>query len=310
VASSVPTYGFAVNPPWEWLPRVSAVVRAGLAGDYHTAPFTTTLSLKSVSRGIATWSTPRSRYRVDPHGLVVLNQGQTYKLDIDGEDRAGTLALFFEPGLVEDVARALSERPDAFLDGRNDRPPSFEIHERVHPKTGEVAARLAALEDGLSSQARDAAWIEEQMLALAIEIVRLEGRARQELTTFPGLRASTRAEAYRRLHWARDYIDASFAEPLTIARLARVACMSPFHFQRLFKESFGETPMQRVQRRRIEEAARLLVQSDRDVTRICLAVGFESLGTFSWLFRRRMGVSPRRYRQTSTIEEVRTARRI
>jgi AraC family transcriptional regulator len=309
VPLAAPSYRFTVNPPWEEMPARSAVVRAGRAGDYHTAPFTTTLSLKSVSRGVATWSTPRSRYRVDPRSIVVLNQGQTYTLDIRAEDRTGTMALFFEPGLVEDVARALGEKPGALLEARDDPPARLELCERLCAKTGSMARRLDALEAGLCAGVSDGAWVEEHVLGLAADIVALDGRARREMASFPGLRASTRVEAYRRLHWVKDFIDASFAEPLTIARLARIACMSPFHFQRLFKQTFRETPMQRVQARRIAEARRLLTTTDRDVTRICLEIGFESLGTFSALFRRRVGASPRRYREMSTIEEVTLPRR-
>jgi AraC family transcriptional regulator len=124
------------------------------------------------------------------------------------------------------------------------------------------------------------------------------------MTSFPGLRPSTRIEAYRRLHWARDFIDASFAEPLTVARIARVASISPYHFQRLFRRAFGETPMQRVQACRLTAAARLLTETDRSVTRICIDVGFESLGAFSALFRRRFGAPPSAFRQMRRIEEA------
>jgi AraC family transcriptional regulator len=300
-----PTYRFAVNPPWGDLSRTSAVVRSGLSGDYHADPFETTLSLKSVSQGVASYATPRTRYRVDAASVVVLNQGQTYTLDIDAGDRTSTMAVFFEPGLVEDVARALSAGPGALLEPRADAAPGLSICERLHPKAGGLARRLGDLDLHLRAGTRDAAWIEDQVLALAAEIVLLDGRARREMARLPGLRPATREEAYRRLYWARDFIDASFAEPLTVARLARVACLSPFHFQRLFKQAFGETPMQRVQEQRLARAARLLADTDRDVTWICHEVGFESLGSFSALFRRRLGASPRAFRQMRRTGEMR-----
>ena len=59
---------------------------------------------------------------------------------------------------------------------------------------------------------------------------------------------------------------------------------------------FHETPHQYLTRRRIERAQDLLLQSDMTVTNICLDVGFESLGSFSTLFRRHLGISPERYR--------------
>ena len=86
-----------------------------------------------------------------------------------------------------------------------------------------------------------------------------------------------------------------------LLRICSVAAMSPFHFQRMFKSAFGISPMQFVQRRRLERARYLLTKTEEPVTSICLAVGFESLGSFSALFKRTFGVSPREIRR---FEEV------
>jgi AraC-like DNA-binding protein len=303
-----PTYRFAMNPRWDDLPRVNAVVGTRLAGDYHVPGYRTTLSLKSVTRGRATYATRRSRYVLDPGSLVVLNHDQEYSLDIDARDRAATTCLFFEPGFVESVAAAMEAPEGALLEEVEVRG-GLEVCERAHPKTGTIGAILQALDGRMGAGPSSPAWLEEHMFGAAAEIVRLDGRARAEMASFPGLRASTREEAYRRLHWARDFIDACFSEPLTVARVAKVAAMSPYHFQRLFRQAFGETPMQRVQARRLLAAARLLVETDRHVTRICGEVGFESLGTFSALFRRRFGAPPSAFRKMRRIEEARDRRR-
>ena len=99
-----PTYRFAVNPRWDVLPTVNAVVGTRLSGDYHVPAYRTTLSLKSVARGRALYATRRTRYALDPRSVVVLNQDQEYTLDIERRDRTATVCLFFEPGFVEGVA--------------------------------------------------------------------------------------------------------------------------------------------------------------------------------------------------------------
>ena len=81
-----------------------------------------------------------------------------------------------------------------------------------------------------------------------------------------------------------------------LGSLARRFGGSPYHFQRTFKSAFGISPMQFLQRRRLEVARDLLLTSDDDVTSICYAVGFQSLGSFSALFKRRLGYSPIEYR--------------
>jgi AraC-like DNA-binding protein len=103
-------------------------------------------------------------------------------------------------------------------------------------------------------------------------------------------------ERNRRLLRARDTIDRSFATPLDVAALARVAHVSPAHFSRQFGATFGETPHRYLQRRRIERATELLRDTGRPVTEVCLDVGFASLGTFSRTFSAVVGESPSAYR--------------
>jgi AraC-like DNA-binding protein len=100
----------------------------------------------------------------------------------------------------------------------------------------------------------------------------------------------------RRLLRARDTIDRSYATPLDVADLARVAHVSPAHFARQFRAVFGETPHRYLQRRRIERAMELLRDTERPVTEVCLDVGFASLGTFSRTFSAVVGESPSAYR--------------
>jgi AraC-like DNA-binding protein len=109
----------------------------------------------------------------------------------------------------------------------------------------------------------------------------------------------------RRMLRARDTIDRSFAAPLDVAALARVAHVSPAHFARQFRAVFGETPHRYLQRRRIERAMELLRDTDRPVTEVSLDVGFASLGTFSRTFSAVVGESPSAYRERT--QAARTA---
>lgn len=105
---------------------------------------------------------------------------------------------------------------------------------------------------------------------------------------------------------ARDAIDRDYAKPLDIPALAGIAFVSEAHFIRTFRATFGETPHQYLQRRRVERAMALLRDTDRSVTEICLDVGFNSLGTFSRTFRAVTGYSPTSYRTGATPAHVPT----
>src|ERR1051325_5352411 len=110
----------------------------------------------------------------------------------------------------------------------------------------------------------------------------------------------------RRMLRARDAMDRTFAERLCIGRLADIAETSQAHFIRTFRATFGETPHRYLQRRRVERAMFLLRATDRSVTDICLDVGFNSLGTFSRIFREIVGEGPAVYRRRGPIQAVPT----
>ena len=102
----------------------------------------------------------------------------------------------------------------------------------------------------------------------------------------------------RHLLRAKDLADARYFDALTVADLARAAGLSQAHFSREFRRAFGETPHAYLLTRRLERAAALLRNTDRSVLEICLAVGLQSVGSFTTTFTRVYGMSPTAYRAT------------
>ncbi|MFJ2760801.1 helix-turn-helix domain-containing protein [Streptomyces prasinus] len=113
-------------------------------------------------------------------------------------------------------------------------------------------------------------------------------------------------ETNRRMLRARDAMDRDYARPMDVPALARVAHVSPAHFSRTFRATFGETPHRYLQRRRVERAMFLLRETGRSVTDIGFEVGFNSPGTFSRTFRDIVGRSPRAYRKEAAAVSVPT----
>jgi AraC-like DNA-binding protein len=102
----------------------------------------------------------------------------------------------------------------------------------------------------------------------------------------------------RHLVRAKDLADGRYFEPLTVADLARSAGLSPAHFSREFRRQFGESPHAYLLTRRLERSAALLRMTDSSVADICMAVGLESVGSFTTSFTRTFGMSPTAYRAT------------
>ena len=101
-----------------------------------------------------------------------------------------------------------------------------------------------------------------------------------------------------RLRRVTDYVWDHLDQNLTLARLGAVACMSPFHFARLFRRTTGLPPHRFVLRTRIERALSLLDSPELSVAEIAHAVGFRTASHFSTVFRRITGITPSAYRAT------------
>jgi AraC-like DNA-binding protein len=99
-----------------------------------------------------------------------------------------------------------------------------------------------------------------------------------------------------RLAKVRALMDRHYAKALTVEHLASQAGLSTFHFIRVFRATFGQTPHQYLRDKRIERAKELLVTTPLPVTEICDQVGFRSLGSFSSLFRRLVKETPAEFR--------------
>jgi AraC-like DNA-binding protein len=106
-----------------------------------------------------------------------------------------------------------------------------------------------------------------------------------------------RDDTYQQLARARAFIDEHYDRPLDLEQIASQANFSRYHFLRLFRAAFDQTPHQYLVQRRIERAKSLLAAGTLSVTEVCFAVGFQSLGSFSALFHRCAGHPPKEHRR-------------
>ena len=107
------------------------------------------------------------------------------------------------------------------------------------------------------------------------------------------IEASQRHRVNRVINFARN----SESEVLTLENLADVACLSPYHFSRVFTEHCKETPIEFLSRTRLEQSAmQLAYLPDKPVTTIALESGFSSPQAYSRAFHRRYGIPPRNFR--------------
>lgn len=97
--------------------------------------------------------------------------------------------------------------------------------------------------------------------------------------------------------WVGEQLDADPAVPLSLPRLAEVACLTPEHLCRVFKSALGHGPMETVRLIRLDRAATLLTRSNYAVGEIAALCGFASPFHFSRRFKDAYGLSPTELRR-------------
>ena len=108
-------------------------------------------------------------------------------------------------------------------------------------------------------------------------------------------------DIYQRIVAAKVYIDENYQAPLDLDEISQQAFLSKFHFNRLFTKIYRRTPHQYVTRTRLDRAKDLLAEN-KPVTEVCNEVGFESIGSFSVLFKKEIGFAPQYYRNMAWLK--------
>lgn len=110
-------------------------------------------------------------------------------------------------------------------------------------------------------------------------------------------------DIYQRIVAAKVYIDENYQEAIDLEQISQQAFLSRFHFHRLFTRVYKKTPHQYLTQIRLDAAKEMLAKEGISITDVCNSIGFESLGSFSSLFRREDGYSPQYYRNIAWLKK-------
>jgi AraC family transcriptional regulator len=159
------------------------------------------------------------------------------------------------------------------------------------PELWSIASRLKAQVDNPAPGQQQ--YAEALGILLAHELLRLNSDVGSATREADYVRGGLAAWQKTRV---TDFVEDRLAENVRLSQLAEVARLSPFHFSRAFKTSFGLPPLRYVTSRRIERAKTLLA-GDTSITQVGLAVGFGETSSFTTAFRRHAGVTPTVFRR-------------
>ena len=227
---------------------------------------------------------------LDENRFLIVNGDSTLSL-LTGSQPAQPIMMYFQ-------SRTPALSPDSHAADWN-------LTERIYPVTDAFKERihlLASLPDSCSSFITMKA--DGVIRSMLFDILSFNQYASEESMKLDVRKASTRQENYKRLAIVREWIEDNFNRALSLDELAGIAAMNHQHFLRLFNKVFHKTPHQYIIDRRIAEARQLLLNPGMAVADVCLAIGWDSLSTFTQLFKQRTGMTPGQYRKASGGDHI------
>ncbi len=255
------------------------------------------LSIKMASGGRERYllTRPSREVDVDEDHYLVVNDGRTYASVIAGDRDVESYSIFFRPGFAAEVEASLRTPAARALEGGTQTTEDPDFEEFLQPHDRHITPVLKFIRHHVRSGLDDPHWYEEQLFFLLVRMLGLRERQQRRVAELPACRRTTKAEIHRRVMLAANYIHSNFDRELNLDELAAAACLSKFHFLRLFRQVMGVTPYAYVLDKRVRAAKKLMADTGLTLEEISQQVGF---ATRSGLFRQlqRQGICRRRSR--------------
>lgn len=256
-------------------------------------PFSLFLNLS----GESSISTGKQWHTLRDDLFFLTNQGQLYSLELDQKKSGETFNIHFGEQFYREAVYMLQQK-DCYLIDNTQPFGSVSAHftNRSWYRTQEFNRLLTTFrqQTSLLSEAR----LEENLFPLFSYLYLGCATEKQRFCQLPIQKKSTRQEIQHRLYRAVEAIHQLYATALTLEQLAGIACLSKFHFLRLFSQAFGLSPLQYVQHLRLERAQSLLKESQLPIQQIADLVGLQNASSLSRLLKQHTGLAPISLRAT------------
>ncbi|MFZ6012541.1 MAG: helix-turn-helix domain-containing protein [Bacteroidota bacterium] len=251
------------------------------------------LSIFSNLSGESLVTADRRTIRIREGFFFVTNHDQYYTLSVERQP-ALTANIHFSEYLVDEVFQSLSDSPEKLLENKF-FPPLVrrEFYNKLYHKD-ENTSRLIR---ELCNTSHDELLRQEKLFELLAHLIREDKQIQRTAAELPVIKNATRQELMKRLLCSADYIHDSLNRNLSLEELAHSACLSKFHFLRLFKVTFGKTPHQFLNHVRVQKGKEMLLHSKTDVRDIAHELGFAHASAFSRVFFSQVGVYPSQFRR-------------
>lgn len=255
----------------------------------HDLYYTSTYSIKFVLSGCERYRIGKQVHLITPNHYLIVGNGTDIQYLSSPDSIAAS--VFMTPELVADVFNIMSRRPDDVLECMERPLTHLELFEAVYHADDGIGRSMQAWCRHAIANRQEMLLGESFFYSLAEKLIRVQTRLGHQFRKLEHHRVAVRQELQRRLIAGRNFLLDHWNSRCSLDEVARAACLSPYHFHRLFRQVFGVTPVKFHLRHRCELAAQRL-RSGMSVSDCALLLGFADIHTFSKVYRREMGAPP------------------
>ncbi len=248
-------------------------------------------SIKLVIEGHERYTVNGQKYEVDKNEYLLANHLVEGSVFIDSQNWVNGLCIDIEMGILSEVVSSIVQsnamEADPFLDK------FFRTSHFLENTYRSSETQLGLFLRGLDKEkVENLALNDEFYYVLSEKIVLDHLPTVKMLQNIASVKISTRKHLYRQVLRGKEFIDFCFHEDLSVADMARAAAMSEYHFFRLFRTLFAQSPYQYLQKKRLQYAKQLLKAEHGSVSEVALLVGFADVQSFSKSFKKYFGFAP------------------
>lgn len=250
-------------------------------------------SIRAVYNGYQQYQVENRFYEICQEKFLVVNEGERFEHFVEQENVAEIIIIAFNPRFLEHYLFSINHSEEQLLDRPFENThASLYFYNSSYEMSVTLDRYLRVLIKDIKSGEKETMYYQQSFYQILEELVKIERIMQQRIFHLSALKKSTQEELYRRLSAGKDFIDAHLNEKLSIERIAKVCCMSPFHFLRSFSRLYKVTPYQYILNERLRKARFMIINTKNDLQEIIEATGFEHKRTFQRAFQKVYGVTP------------------
>ncbi len=255
-----------------------------------------TLSLFSSNKGEGYYTTGNSTLKVNEDTFIISNEEQHYGIDIHSPQVTETFNIHFSTKMLRHLYPVLTLKEEELLDQVDIEKGEVNFYNKLYWKDEVFRGTVKSIQYYQSIGELDDIMTEQLLSDLLSHLYQKQISTQKNINTASVVKKSTKEEILARLANATDYIHSHYQERILLDQLAIVACLSKYHFLRLFKQVYRMTPYQYISNIRLDKASQLLGTTHMNIGSIALQVGYDNISTFSRAFKRRYKTWPQIYR--------------